>query len=319
MSTTTSSARNGKGNTVNSASGASKALSEMTPQELRKLSKRGQGGFNKRTFGSWAWLIIILVAAIAWISPLYLAFVNSVKSTTEYDTTGPLSLPTYIDFNNIIHFWNKANVTEELWNSFQISFFVAILGVLISFLTAYAIGIGKIRGRFWILALFMVAFTIPGEALMYPLLRMMKMIGLYDNIYSLVIIFSVLLSAFGTYLLSSVLSDFPTELLEAAKIDGAGSFRLLRSVVFPLTRPTLLVLMVFFFIWTWNEFLLPLVMLPSNSSQTVSLSMGLASGQYTSEPTQQAAAALVGILPTLLFFLIFQRTLLKGVTMGSVK
>lgn len=295
------------------------SFDEMTPKELKKLAKHGQGGFNQRTFGSWVWLVIIFVAAIAWISPLYLAFVNSVKSKAEYMTTGPLSLPSQIDFTNLIHFWEKANFTEKLWNSFQISLFVAIFGVLLSFLTAYAIGIGKIKGRFWILALFMIAFTIPGEALMYPLLRMMKMVGLYDNIYSLVIIFSVLMSAFGTYLLASVLSDFPTELLEAAKIDGAGSVRILWNIVFPLTRPTLMVLMVFFFIWTWNEFLLPLVMLPSNASQTVSLSMGLASGQYTSDPTQQAAAALIGILPTLVFFLIFQRTLLKGVTMGSVK
>jgi raffinose/stachyose/melibiose transport system permease protein len=154
---------------------------------------------------------------------------------------------------------------------------------------------------------------------MYPLLRMMKDVGLYDSIWSLVIIFSVLQSAFGTYLLSSVLSEFPTEITEAARIDGAGSWLLLRHVVFPLTRPTLTVLMVFFFVWTWNEFLLPLVMLPSNKNQTVSVAMAAAQGQYGSDPTQQAAAALMGLLPTLLFFLIFQRTLLKGVTMGSVK
>ena len=292
---------------------------QPSDRELKKLSRRGQGGFNRRTGFSWGILGFIVIAALLWIAPLYLAFVNSVKSKADYQTSGPLSLPTSITFENITAFWAKANFTEKLWNSFQISFWVAILGVLLSFLTAYAIGIGKVKGRFTILAMFMIAFTIPGEALMYPFLKMAKMVSLYDNIWSLIIIFSVLQSAFGTYLLASVLSDFPTEILEAARIDGAGSFRLLWNVVLPLTRPTLLVLMVFFFIWTWNEFLYPLVLLPSNSSQTVSLSMGLASGQYTSEPTQQAAAALVGILPTLVFFLIFQRTLLKGVTMGSVK
>jgi len=292
---------------------------QPTERELKKLSRRGQGGFNRRTGFSWGVLGFIVLAALLWIAPLYLAFVNSVKSKADYNTAGPLSLPSNITFENITAFWIKANFTEKLWNSFQISFWVAIFGVLLSFLTAYAIGIGRVKGRFFILALFMIAFTIPAEALMYPLLKMAKMVNLYDNIWSLIIIFSVLQSAFGTYLLASVLSDFPTEILEAARIDGAGSLRLLWSVVFPLTRPTLLVLMVFFFIWTWNEFLYPLVLLPSNSSQTVSLSMGLASGQYTSEPTQQAAAALVGILPTLIFFLIFQRTLLKGVTMGSVK
>ncbi|MDH6239198.1 carbohydrate ABC transporter permease [Aurantimicrobium minutum] len=284
-----------------------------------KINKKGKGGFNKRTPVSWLVVAFIVASALAWISPLYLAFVNSVKTPEEYVTSGPLRLPEQISFDGIINFWEKADFTLKLWNSFQISFFVALFGVALSFFTAYAIGIGKVRGRFWILGLFLVAFTIPGEALMYPLLRMAKMVGLYDNIWSLIIIFAVLQSAFGTYLIASVMSDFPTELLEAAKIDGAGSWRLMKDIVFPLVRPTLTVLMVFFFIWTWNEFLLPLVMLPSNDSQTVALSMGLASGQYTSDPTTQAAAALVGILPTLLFFLIFQRTLLKGVTMGSVK
>ena len=285
----------------------------------QKVSKKGKGGFNKRTPVSWLVVAFMLASALAWISPLYLAFVNSVKTPEEYTTTGPLTLPSEISFEGIIHFWEKADFTLKLWNSFQISLWVAIFGVALSFFTAYAIGIGRVKGRFWILGLFLVAFTIPGEALMYPLLRMAKMVGLYDNIWALIIIFAVLQSAFGTYLVSSVMSDFPMELLEAARIDGAGSWRLLKDIVFPLVRPTLTVLMVFFFIWTWNEFLLPLVMLPSNDSQTVALSMGLASGQYTSDPTTQAAAALVGILPTLLFFLIFQRTLLKGVTMGSVK
>lgn len=284
-----------------------------------KISKKGKGGFNKRTPTSWLVLAFILASALSWISPLYLAVVNSVKTPEEYTTTGPLTLPAEINFQGIIDFWQRADFTLKLWNSFQISFWVAIFGVALSFFTAYAIGIGRVRGRYFILALFLVAFTIPGEALMYPLLRMAKMFGLYDNIWSLIIIFAVLQSAFGTYLISSVLSDFPTELLEAARIDGANSWTLMKDIVFPLVRPTLTVLMVFFFIWTWNEFLLPLVMLPSNDSQTVALSMGLASGQYTSDPTTQAAAALVGILPTLLFFLIFQRTLLKGVTMGSVK
>ncbi len=149
-------------------------LDKENERELKKLSRRGQGGFNRRTGFSWGILGFIVLAALLWIAPLYLAFVNSVKSKADYTTSGPLSLPSSITFENITAFWIKANFTEKLWNSFQISFWVAIFGVLLSFLTAYAIGIGRIRGRFFILALFMIAFTIPAEALMYPLLKMSK-------------------------------------------------------------------------------------------------------------------------------------------------
>lgn len=280
---------------------------------------KAKGGFNKKTPMSWLILLFLLASTLAWIAPLYLAFVNAFKPKAEYMSSGPLSLPSQFTLDNIITFWNQTNFGEKLWNSFQISLFTAVIAVALSFFTAYAIGIGRVKGRYLILGLFMVAFTIPGEALMYPLLRMMKDINLYDTIWSLVIIFSVLQSVFGTYLLSSVLSEFPGEITEAARIDGAGSWNMMRYIVFPLTRPTMMVLMVFFFIWTWNEFLLPMVMLPSNKNQTVSVAMASINGQYGSDPTAQAAAALIGLLPTLLFFLIFQRTLLKGVTMGSVK
>ena len=87
----------------------------------------------------------------------------------------------------------------------------------------------------------------------------------------------------------------------------------------PVLRPTLMVIGTFFFIWTWNEFLIPLVLLVSNNNQTVTLAMGLTRGQNLSDPVLQAAASLLGIAPTIIFFLIFQRTLTRGVAVGSVK
>jgi raffinose/stachyose/melibiose transport system permease protein len=93
----------------------------------------------------------------------------------------------------------------------------------------------------------------------------------------------------------------------------------MRSIVLPLMRPTLFVLAVMFFIYTWNEFLIPLVMLASNENQTVTLAMAITTGQYTSDPTARAAAAIVGIAPSVIFFLIFQRTLMRGITVGAVK
>ena len=121
------------------------------------------------------------------------------------------------------------------------------------------------------------------------------------------------------YLLASVLTAFPREIIEAAHIDGASRWQVLWLVVVPVLRPTLAVLATFFFIWTWNEFLLPLVLLVSNDNQTVAVALGVLKGQYTSDPTRIAAASLLGISPTVLFFLIFQRTLTRGVVVGAIK
>jgi raffinose/stachyose/melibiose transport system permease protein len=102
-------------------------------------------------------------------------------------------------------------------------------------------------------------------------------------------------------------------------MDGATPWKILWTIVVPLLMPTLAVLATFFFIWTWNEFLLPLVLLVSNVNQTVSVSMGVLNGQFVQTPTTTAAAALLGIAPTLIFFLIFQRTLTRGIAVGAVK
>ena len=186
-------------------------------------------------------------------------------------------------------------------------------------LNAYAIGIGRVKGGGVLLVLLLIGVMIPQEALVYPLYVMSKATHLFDSLLACIIVFSVLQSTFGTYLLSSVLSAFPAEIIEAAKVDGANSWQVLWYIVVPVLRPTLGVLGTFFFIWTWNEFLLPLVLLVSNDNQTVSVAMGVLSGQFVSDPTSIAAAALLGMLPTVIFFVIFQRTLTRGVTVGAIK
>ena len=274
---------------------------------------------KRKNPASWFIFAGVLILVVVWLFPFWMAVANALKTQEEFIKSGPLALPQNPTFIHITKFWGDVDFPRKLINSLIVSTLAPLITIVLSFLSAYAIGIGKVRGRTTILAIFMIAFTIPQEAMVYPLYIAAKKLHLYDNLLSIIIIFGVLQSAFGTYLLSSVLSEFPEEILEAAKIDGASSWKILRSIVLPLLTPTLLVLATFLFIWDWNEFLIPLVLLPSNDNQTVALSMAYTTGQWTSDPTARAAAALLGALPSILFFLIFQRTLMRGVTMGAVK
>jgi raffinose/stachyose/melibiose transport system permease protein len=276
-------------------------------------------GPRKRGLGRWAVLAILTLLLLLVLFPFFLALSNSVKSGIDYATHGPLSLPTAFDFSALKKFWDVADFSRKLLNSAIISLVVAVFGVLISLLNAYAIGIGKVRGSRVILVILLIGIMVPQESIVYPLYYMAKATGLYDTQLSVIIIFAVLQSAFGTYLLSSVLGSFPKEIIEAAEMDGANRWQILWQVVVPVLRPSLMVVGTFFFIWTWNEFLIPLVMLVSNNNQTVSVAMGLTRGQNMSEPTLQAAASLLGMAPTFIFFLIFQRTLTRGVVVGAVK
>ncbi|POH57975.1 ABC transporter permease [Cryobacterium zongtaii] len=263
-------------------------------------------------------LVAVLIGLLIAV-PFFLILINSFKSPADYNQAGPLTLPTDLYFDGMINFWERVNFPEKLWNSFFISSVVAILAVAISLLNAFALGIGRVRGRTWIVLLILLANMLPQEVLLYPLYFMFKSVGLYDNQWAVIIIFVVIQSAFGTYLLASVLGTFPKEILEAASLDGASRWTILYRVVYPITKPTLSVLVIFFFIWTWNEFLIPLTFLVSNASQTVPVSIAVLQGDRLMDVTTTSASALLGLLPTLIFFLIFQRTLTRGITAGAVK
>ena len=250
----------------------------------------------------WLVLAILLVLLVFTLFPFFIALLNAFKTGPDYVRGGPVSIPTSLQFDSIAKFWTQADYGRKLFNSTLISVLVSVLAVGISLFNAYALGIGRVRGSTVILAILLLGTMVPQE-----------------SIISVIIVTAVLHSAFGTYLLSSVMSTFPREILEAAEIDGATRWQVLTKVVIPIMSPTLMVLGTFFFIWTWNEFLIPVVMLVSNNNQTVAVAMGLTRGQNMSDPTLQAAAGLLGILPTVIFFLIFQRTLTRGVVAGAVK
>jgi raffinose/stachyose/melibiose transport system permease protein len=272
-----------------------------------------------RAPGRYAVLAALVVLAVAMLLPFVIVALNAVKSPADYSSNGPLALPQKLYLQGIVDFWNRVDFGEKLLNSLVISASVAVLAVLLSVLNAYALGIGKVRGRLWILVVFLVANTLPQEALAYPLYYLSKQAGLYDTRLVVIIIFTVIQAAFGTYLLSAVLGEFPKEILEAAALDGAGRWRALWRVVVPISRPTISVLVIFFFIWTWNEFFLPLIFLISNDNQTVPVALGVLQGDKMMDATMSSASALLGIVPAVAFFLIFQRTLTRGVTVGAIK
>ncbi|MDY7103807.1 MAG: carbohydrate ABC transporter permease [Actinomycetota bacterium] len=268
---------------------------------------------------SWLILAALVVLLVLLVSPFVIVVMNAFKTPSEYASGGPLEFPSGFYLDGIRALWDRIDFSQKLWNSLLISTSVAVLGVVLSVLNAYALGIGRVRGRTWLLVLFLIANTLPQEALVYPIYYASNEIGLYNSRILIIIIFTVIQSAFGTYLLSSTLSAFPREIIEAAEMDGATRFQVLWRVIIPISRPTLMVLFTFFFIWTWNEFFLPLIFLVTNDTQTVPVALGVLQGQRLVDATAQSASALLGIVPALIFFAIFQRTLAKGVTAGALK
>jgi raffinose/stachyose/melibiose transport system permease protein len=261
---------------------------------------------------AYAILLALLALLAVMFAPFLIILINAIKTPTDLAANGPLSIPTNPTLDNISTFWNAVDFGGALRNSIVISGLVAIFATALSILNAFALGIGRVRGAIWLLVFFMLANILPNEAVVYPLYYMAKEAGLYNTQLAVVIIFTVIQSAFGTYFLASIMRAFPKEILDAARVDGCGKLQLLVRIVVPIMRPSITVLMVFAFIWTWNEFYLPLIFLVDNSQYTVPVAVAVTQGQHMMNESAVAASALLGVLPCVVFFLMFQRTLTRG-------
>lgn len=273
----------------------------------------------RRTPLNWLMLGLAVLVAVVMAAPFLLLVLNAFKTGADYSTNGPLAWPTTFTLDAFVSYLNRVDFPRALWNSVFSSTIIAFAGTGLALLASYAIGIGRIRASTAITAFLLIATMVPHEALIYPLFYGAQASGLLNSIWSIIIVFTILWAAYGTYILSSVMSTFPREVLEAAAIDGAGRWRILWEVVYPIVRPTLAVLVVFIFIWSWNEFYIPLILLGDPASQTVPIALSTLRGQHSIDITVINAGSLLSLIPTLVFFLIFQRTISRGVTAGAVK
>ena len=288
----------------------------MTAATAKRASHKTQ---HVRSAGDWVTLVLLVVAALIVLFPLLVLTVNAFKTQVDYNAAGPLSLPKTFTMEGIVSFWTTTKFSMKFLNSLIISLTVAVAAVVLSVLNSFALGIGRVKGNTWIVLAIMLANMMPQEALLYPLYTMFKAAGLYNTKLAIIIIFTIIQSAYGTYLLSSVYGTFPQAILEAASIDGASRWQVLLKVVLPISWPTISVLFVFFFVWTWNEYMIPMAFLMGDDVQTIPLALATLQGQHTMEATTLASASLLSIIPTIIFFVIFQRKLSQGITAGAVK
>ncbi len=267
----------------------------------------------------WVVLALLVLGAVLVLTPLGIMVLNAFKTSADYSQNGPLSIPGELYFDGLVTFWNRVQFPAKFANSLLISTASAAIAVVLSLLNSYALGIGRVRWHTGWVAAFMIVTMLPAEGFVYPLFYLFREVGMGNSQWTMVIILGVLHTAFGTYLLSSVMGSFPREILEAASIDGAGRWRQLRDVVTPMVRPTLSVLFIFFFIWAWNEFYFSLIFLTSSSTQTIPLAIASLQGDRVMDVPTINAGSLVSLLPALIFFLVFQRTLTRGLTAGALK
>ncbi len=268
-----------------------------------------------RGYPTYLLLVIFLFLAVA---PFIQIFLTAVKSPADI-AASPLGWPREWVFDNFSRAWNQAHFNLYARSSLFVTAAVVMVSVLLSILTGYAFGRMKFPGNNLIFMLLMLGMMVPTEAYIIPLYYNLRALGLTDTYWALILPQVGMSVCFGSFWMRGFMANVPRDLVDASRVDGCNSLQALRHVIIPAVMPGILTMLVLFFIWTWNDFFLALVMVTKEELRTLPLGLAFFQGKYTSNYGLTAAGATIVALPTIIFFAIFQNQFIRGVTAGAVK
>lgn len=265
------------------------------------------------------YLVMILTLYIS-VMPIFFTWMAAFKPEKEFLTSpNPLSFPKTWTLENFATAWTSGKMGRYMLNSLVVTI-PAVLGILIlASLAGFAFGKLKFPGRDKLFFFFLFGMMVPGQALIISLFYTVQSLGLINK--SLGVILPTIGTAmpFAIFMMRSFYRDLPGELLDSAQIDGCNLFQTFLLIFAPLTVPALSALLVFEFMWTWNDLQLPLLILFDDSVRTVPTGLMYFKGKYSSSQALIATAATIATLPIIVVYLFFQRSFIRGITAGAVK
>jgi raffinose/stachyose/melibiose transport system permease protein len=224
-----------------------------------------------------------------------------------------------LHFNNFKRAWDDGNFGQYLKSSAIVAVSVVVIATFVSILAGYAFGLMRFRGSQFLFYIFLLGLMVPMEAMIVPLYYDLRDAGLTDTYWALILPQAGTSIAFRTFWMRAFFRSVPTSLVEAARIDGASSWFTLWRVLLPLARPAVLTMVVLLFMWTWNEFLLALVMVTDEGLRTAPLGLSFFLGRNQSDLTLLAAGAVIVALPVVVLYVFLQRHFIRGMVSGAVK
>lgn len=259
----------------------------------------------------------LIIAAATVIIP-FLAIVSAALQPSG--TLAPkLEWPTDPQWGNFATAWSMAGFASLLKSSAIIAVIVVPIAVICSTLAGYAMGTMRLRGKGVLFGFFIAGLTLPYEAIVIPLYFDFKSIGLLDTYWALILPLAGAFMPFGIFWMRSHFETIPRELIEAAQIDGASSFRILTRILIPTARPALTTLALLNFMWAWNQFLLALILIRDPAMRTAPSGLGTFVQQYGQNIPLLAAGTLIVIAPIVLLYFFFQRQFISGMLQGALK
>jgi len=264
----------------------------------------------------WVNAALALTALFA-LGPLLWMLSVSFMQPGESNSLPPPLLPAHPTLANYQQLLSQTGIVRYFFNSLVVATGVTVSSLLFNLMAGYAFAKLKFAGRDKLFQTLLAALVIPGQVAMMPLFLMLKTMGLVNTWAG--VILPGMAGVFGIYLVRQYARSLPDALLEAARMDGAGEWRIFWLIVLPMLKPVIVTLAMFGFLGSWNDFMWPLIVLTDADLHTLPVAVASLSREHVADGELMMAGAVVTVLPVLLLFLALQKHYLQGLLMGSVK
>lgn len=265
----------------------------------------------------WTGRILLVVLMLVTIIPFVSLFVTALHPSGTYPPG--LSWPAEPHWENFALAFQSANMLQLLWSSILIELGVVPVAIIIATFAGFSLGHLRPRGGRGIFIVFLLGLTLPFEGIIVPLYYQMRELGLLNTRWAIILPLIGLFMPFAITWMRAHFVNMPQDLSEAARMDGATTWQLFWRIHVPLSLPALSSLAILLFLWTWNQFLLAIVLVDDPAKRTMAGALGAFQGQWGTDIPLLCAGSLLILTPTLLVFLIFQRQFVAALLQGSLK
>ena len=267
-----------------------------------------------------AYKICIPIALFIWLLPLLAIFMTSIRTSVDINTGNVFGWPSeFAMIENYIAVFQRSEAATYFLNSIKITIPTVILSIAISSMAGYALAVYRLRAAIPLFFIFVAGNFVPFQILMVPVRNLSVETGLYDTVTGLVLFHSAFQTGFCTLFMRNFIKALPYDLIESARIEGVGEFKIFWYVIIPLVRPAIAALSVLIFTFIWNDFFWATVLTQGEASKPITAGVRALNGQFVSQWQLVSAASLVAALPPVAMFFLMQKHFIAGLTLGAVK
>jgi glucose/mannose transport system permease protein len=270
-----------------------------------------------RTVWDWLILIVLLLSALFFLMPIYVMVVTGLKQAQNVSLSTMWQLPAHLSGGGFYEAWRR--LYPNLGNSLQLAIPATILSSTLGAINGYIFAKWKFRGSNTLFAVLVFGLFIPYQSILIPLIQFLEVIKLYGTIWGLILVHVVYGLPICSLIFRNFFANIPDELVEAARIDGAGVVRAFLLVMLPLALPAFVVVGIFQFTNIWNDFLFGVTILPNPNAQPVTVALNNLSGSFSVDWNVVMAGAVIVALPTALIYILLGKFFVRGLLAGSVK